>query len=331
MSEDKQFQRKYQRCDLSSPLIVKRTRDKTDIAYGVINNLSAGGLSIQTDRFLVVKNEYFFEFSLPNNKHFSILGKVMWQQKDLVFGTIFHGIKFENIGFVNRWRINAFVKKHNIIEEKGVNALNYVNSEVKQFLLDLAAKKSAPGGGSAAALVGATGIALLSMSANFTLGKKGYEDVQKEIAELNSKLVKLRAELERMIDFDVMVYGKVREAYALPKTNADETKKREHEIQKALSESMKVPKIVHDCCFKGIQIAARLVLISNKNLITDVGCGVLFLNSAMVAARYNVEVNLKGLVDNKVVSEMFIELEETAKDAEQLSRQTTAQVERVLA
>ncbi|HBG63060.1 MAG TPA: hypothetical protein DDX16_02260 [Candidatus Omnitrophica bacterium] len=45
----------------------------------------------------------------------------------------------------------------------------YSNQSLKHYLDNLAAKKPAPGGGSAAALVGAIGCALLSMACNGTI------------------------------------------------------------------------------------------------------------------------------------------------------------------
>ena len=45
----------------------------------------------------------------------------------------------------------------------------YRTQSLQQYLDDLAAKKPAPGGGSAAALVGAIGCALLSMACNGTI------------------------------------------------------------------------------------------------------------------------------------------------------------------
>ncbi len=46
-----------------------------------------------------------------------------------------------------------------------------------QFLDELASSAPTPGGGGAAAVMGATGAALLSMVANITIGKKVLEDV----------------------------------------------------------------------------------------------------------------------------------------------------------
>jgi len=45
---------------------------------------------------------------------------------------------------------------------------------VEKFLDDLASGAPTPGGGSAAAIIGAMGAALVSMVCNVTIGKKGY-------------------------------------------------------------------------------------------------------------------------------------------------------------
>ncbi|HOU24457.1 MAG TPA: cyclodeaminase/cyclohydrolase family protein, partial [Anaerolineae bacterium] len=53
-----------------------------------------------------------------------------------------------------------------------------IDKPLNAFLDELASSAPAPGGGSAAALAGAVGAALVSMMANLTLGKKDYVNVQ---------------------------------------------------------------------------------------------------------------------------------------------------------
>ena len=50
----------------------------------------------------------------------------------------------------------------------------------EDFLSQLASKAPAPGGGGAAALVGAAGVALGNMVGNLTTGKKKYSAVEEE-------------------------------------------------------------------------------------------------------------------------------------------------------
>ena len=68
----------------------------------------------------------------------------------------------------------------------------YRDSTLKQYLEDLAAKKPAPGGGSAAALTAAMGASLISMVINFTLGKPKYAKYESELKGILEKSEKLR-------------------------------------------------------------------------------------------------------------------------------------------
>ena len=53
----------------------------------------------------------------------------------------------------------------------------HINEPLKKYIDELAAKQPTPGGGSAAALAGAMGSALLEMVCNFTIGNKKYKDI----------------------------------------------------------------------------------------------------------------------------------------------------------
>ena len=53
-----------------------------------------------------------------------------------------------------------------------------------EFCSALAAKRAVPGGGGAAALTGALGVALCSMAGNFTVGKPAYAHVEDELKRM---------------------------------------------------------------------------------------------------------------------------------------------------
>jgi len=55
----------------------------------------------------------------------------------------------------------------------------YLNGSIKEYLKDLAARKPAPGGGSAAALSAAVGASLISMVANYTVGNPSSKMLKK--------------------------------------------------------------------------------------------------------------------------------------------------------
>ena len=60
---------------------------------------------------------------------------------------------------------------------------NFKLQTCEDFIEVLASKAAVPGGGGAAALTGAIGIALGNMVGSLTVGKKTYADVEDEIIE----------------------------------------------------------------------------------------------------------------------------------------------------
>ncbi len=74
--------------------------------------------------------------------------------------------------------------------------MELMNLSCKAFLEDLAGSAPAPGGGGAAALVGAAGAALGNMVGSLTIGKKKYAAVEADILVLNRRAAALRKRLE---------------------------------------------------------------------------------------------------------------------------------------
>ena len=72
----------------------------------------------------------------------------------------------------------------------------------RRFVEVLASDAPAPGGGGAAALVGAIGTALGNMVGSLTVGKKKYADVQEEILDLKAKCYALQKELLVQVEVD---------------------------------------------------------------------------------------------------------------------------------
>ena len=113
------------------------------------------------------------------------------------------------------------------------------DTEVETFLDALASQSATPGGGSAAAIIGAMGAALVSMVCNLTIGKKKYADVEAEMKEVLGKAEALRHKLTGMIEDDVKAFDAVMGAYGMAKeTDAD---KRPHAIRRSRRRSSRRP------------------------------------------------------------------------------------------
>src|SRR5688572_16114784 len=91
------------------------------------------------------------------------------------------------------------------------------DASIEKFLDELASQNATPGGGSAAAIMGAKGAALVSMVCNLTIGKKKYADVEADMMAVLEKSESLRKQLTGMIEDDVSAFGTVMGAYGMPK------------------------------------------------------------------------------------------------------------------
>jgi len=204
--------------------------------------------------------------------------------------------------------------------------MKYLNASIKKYLDDLASNLPSPGGGSASALVSSLGVSCLLMVANFTVGKKGYESVQEEIKDVVAELSECKNELERYIDKDVQAYNEVISAYKLPKNTPIEIENRDKEIQNALKNAASVAFEIMEISHNSIVYAEKLLKIGNKNLITDIACGVLFLFSGIQAAKYNVAINLKNLKDSDFKQKIKKEIKKIMTDAKIISKKVLLKI-----
>lgn len=201
----------------------------------------------------------------------------------------------------------------------------YFEGKFKEYLDDLAAKKPAPGGGSAAAAVGAIGVGLLSMVANFTIGKDKYKDVEPEIQELLTSAEDLRADLQKLIDEDITAYQKVSAAYKMPRENQQEKAARSHAIQAALKDAMAVPLAICRNLFDAAQLCEPLLQKGNVNLLSDVGVGAEFIASGFASALLNVEINLSAIKDEDLAAKIRAELSPKEKQIETIKKSVLTQ------
>ncbi|NOZ64318.1 MAG: cyclodeaminase/cyclohydrolase family protein [Caldiserica bacterium] len=74
---------------------------------------------------------------------------------------------------------------------------------LKPYLEDLASAKPAPGGGSAAALVGALAASLVCMVANFTVGKEKYREFEETAKKVLQEAEKIKDALLQLAEEDV--------------------------------------------------------------------------------------------------------------------------------
>jgi len=179
--------------------------------------------------------------------------------------------------------------------------MSYLERPLREYLEDAASGKPTPGGGSVSALSAALGVTMAQMTANFTVGRDKFRDVEKQVKELLGTLGEVRAGLLELMEKDMQVYGQVSSAYSLPRESAEEKAKRTEAVQQALAGALAVPLEVMQTTARALEATHRLADIGNPNLISDVGVAAELLFGALKGARLNVDVNLAYLSNEELL------------------------------
>lgn len=180
---------------------------------------------------------------------------------------------------------------------------------VQTFLDELASKTPTPGGGSAAAVMGAMGAALVSMVCNLTIGKKTYEAVDADMRALLDRSENLRERLADMVRADVEVFDQVMAAYGLPKDSDEQKAARSATIQAALKQATDVPMACARACAEVITLSQEAAEKGNRNVISDAGVAAMAAYGALKSAALNVYVNTGAIRDPDFVAQRVGELE----------------------
>lgn len=181
---------------------------------------------------------------------------------------------------------------------------------VRDYAQKLASDAPAPGGGSAAALVGALGVALGEMVGNFTVGKEKFADVEEEVAAALDRLTELRNRLLDLTNEDATAYSQVGEAYGMPKDTDEQKQQRRQAIQQALQAAADVPAQVIHCCHEAVGELPVLLEKGNQNLVSDVGVAAKLAIAAADCAWLNVEINCAYMKDEEYIAQLRSSLQE---------------------
>lgn len=183
------------------------------------------------------------------------------------------------------------------------------DKSVQVFIDELASKAPTPGGGSAAAVMGAQAAALISMVCNLTIGKPKYAEVEVEMKVLLEKSEALRETLTGMIKADVDVFDRLMATYGLPKDSEEEKAARSVAIQAVLKEATVVPLECAHACAETIALSRIASEKGNIGVISDAGVAVMAGYGALKSAALNVYINAGGLKDRVFADAKLAELE----------------------
>lgn len=205
---------------------------------------------------------------------------------------------------------------------------------LREFLDKLGSDAPAPGGGSAAALSGAMGAALISMVCNLTKGREKYAPYENLIQD---SLLKSNALIYKQLDTlqdDNNAYNAVMAAFRLPKNTDEEIKIRKIALRDAYKNAVVPPENCANCCIEIMRMSKSLLNKSNKNAVSDLAVAAAQAYSGLISALENVRINLVSIErlninsgDTEYVAERIKWMAEIEAEAEILLKDVRAGAE----
>jgi formiminotetrahydrofolate cyclodeaminase len=173
---------------------------------------------------------------------------------------------------------------------------------VRELVERLATRDAVPGGGSAAALAGAMGAALVRMVVELTLGR-GASDSADEVGRIGSAATTWQSELLNLADLDANAYTAVVEARRLPRGTELEAQARDVQVAAAMREATRAPLHTMRAATAVLELAEQLAPLGTPHAITDVGVGAALAGTAVRSAALNVRVNVPYVTDDELRAE----------------------------
>jgi glutamate formiminotransferase/formiminotetrahydrofolate cyclodeaminase len=224
-------------------------------------------------------------------------------------------VKSEVVGLIPERALLDAAAAHLKLDDPGAHLLEakireHEGPTLEGFLGDLAAASPTPGGGSAAALVGAVAGALVAMVARLTIGRKGFADAADRIEAVLAEAEEVRERLRSLVDEDAAAYRRVRSAYTRPR----EDPARRAVIDAALVDATQPPVEVARHAGRLLVLAREIGSIGNQSARSDASVAELLARAALAAAVVNVRVNIAALSDATLGAPALNEAERLERD-----------------
>ena len=205
-----------------------------------------------------------------------------------------------------------------------------IEQSCTSWLADLASSKPAPGGGGAAALVGAVGVSLGAMVGSLTIGKKKYADVEEEMKALVERSKELSLKLQSMVKADAEAFLPLSDAYRMPSGTDGEKAAKAQANQMALTGATEVPLNILILCAEAMELMVEFQKKGSRLALSDAGCGAAMCKAAMESAKLNVYINLKLMKDEEKVRQYQAKMDEAFIRGMALADQVYREVEEEL-
>lgn len=170
---------------------------------------------------------------------------------------------------------------------------------VRELVESLATNEPAPGGGSAAALTGAMGAALVQMVVELTVGRPTADGHDAALGQIRSAAAGCQSELLNLAEADAAAYASVIAARRLSRETERERESRRVQVDAATREATRAPLETARRALQVLELAETLAPMGNRNAVSDIGVAGLLAAAALGGAALNVRINLPFLAEDE--------------------------------
>lgn len=187
------------------------------------------------------------------------------------------------------------------MEETNTSSLSDLS--LRSLVERLASHDPVPGGGSASAIAGSMGAALVGMVVELTVGRPGSEAHEEQLAVLRAAAARRHAELLDLSERDADAYQSVVLARRMPRETEAERQVRRQAIDSSMRTAAEVPLATARAALAVLEDAAAVAPIGNVNAVSDAGVAALLAWTALRGAVLNVRINLPYLPEDDTLRE----------------------------
>jgi len=192
------------------------------------------------------------------------------------------------------------------------------------FLARLASDSPTPGGGSAAALAGAMGAALVVMVCNLTIGRDKFKEVESELRLVHAEATKLESAMSSLVRRDAEAYAGFVDAMKLPKATDAEKAARKRAMGEAAVRAAEIPLETMRVALEVMRLAVVVATKGNPHAASDGAVAALLGRAALRSADMNVRINLPSVQDETLRAKMLAEAESLVRETDSIERAAIA-------
>jgi formiminotetrahydrofolate cyclodeaminase len=190
---------------------------------------------------------------------------------------------------------------------------------IAEFVERLASSAPVPGGGSASAITGALGAALVRMIVALSLDKPKYAVYDSTLRQADEIAARSLDRLLALADQDAAAYASLSAAFKMPKGTPEDEATRRSAIHAAARQAALAPlQVLHEC-FDVLVEAEAIAGRSNLNARSDAATAASLAEAGARGAAANVLINLTSTGDDRFAEETTADVVDLLEQADDVA------------